>query len=290
MGPPGTFISIAGERASDRGEVEIYFEDISIGSTRADTGGKWSAYLTVPMISAGTYTMRAVDIVSNTVDTTFFTVIQLPTLRVEPSEASIGSKITVFGEDFQPQGGLYIAFEDLMFSSIIYIGEDGTFNVTITVPVVNSGEYSIKAFGIFGLSPGGWQASAETCFTVTEGLDTLFKELRDIEAALEQLRNNCNCSYNNYIYNYNYNYNCNCSCVDPLDDGCTVDSREEETEASVTTESPIDETGSNGLSSDEIDPDLVEAMMFEAKIFALIAVLVSVTACILTALVLSRRK
>ncbi|MCW3980158.1 MAG: hypothetical protein NWF11_01645 [Candidatus Bathyarchaeota archaeon] len=290
-GIPGQSIYITGERASSNGEVEIYFEDTSIGSTQADDSGKWRAYLTVPMIPTGLYTIRVVDIISNMADTTFFTVLQSPILHVEPSEASIGSKITVFGEGFQPNAGIYIAFEDLMFFSIIYIGEDGTFNTTVTVPIVNSGEYTIKIIGTYSMYPGGWQAAVETIFTVTEGLDTLFQELLALEEALDQLRSNWNCSCNtyNYTYNYNYNCNCNCSCADRVDEECTYGCPEEEPEANVTTESTLDEAGSDGLSSDEI-ADLAGALLFEARALALVAILGAVTACMLTALVLSRRR
>jgi hypothetical protein len=290
-GAPGTYFYIGGERASDNGAVEIYFAGIRIGNTRADYSGKWGTFLPVPMISAGLYPVRAVDLISNTTDTTFFTVLQSPILHVEPSEASIGSKITVFGEGFQPQAGVYIAFEDLMFFSIIYIGEDGTFNATVPVPVVNSGEYTIKIIGLSYLYPSGWQAAVETTFTVTAGLDTLFQELNALEEALDQMRNNWSCSCNtyNYTYTYNYNCNCNCSCADGLDEGCTCDCPEEEPEANVTTESPLDETGSDDLSSDGI-ADLAGALIFEARILALVAILGAVAACMLTALVLSRRR
>jgi len=185
-GPPGTLVYLSGGGATPAGEVRVYFDETSVANTTADMGGYWYVSgFKVPQVAPGNYTITALDVTSNTTDTWMFTVTPPPTIHVSPQQGPIGSNITVSGESFSP-GQYYVGFEDLMFFSPIFIIDvNGKFNVTLFVPIVNSGNYTVRAVAITAY---GFNEVANTSFTVTIGLDTLFDKIDDLETALNQTR------------------------------------------------------------------------------------------------------
>ncbi|MCK4222751.1 hypothetical protein KAX01_00510, partial [Candidatus Bathyarchaeota archaeon] len=182
-----------------------------------------------------------------------------PTLTISPPEAPMGSKITIFGENFTSGMSLFITFEDLIsFSSVfsvIIVGENGTFNTTMILPVVNSGNYTIKAMGSSYYST--LQTLATVSFRVTKGLDTLFEELEALREALNQTEGNTGGT--------------------SLNDG-------EGVQANVDTDSShIEELAlREALES-------AEYMAFEARIFALVAIIIAIVASVLSAVILLKR-
>ena len=183
-GTLGTPVYLSGDGATVYGEVRIYFDNVSIANTTAYMASGWSVSLTVPDVKPGNYTITALDVASNTTDTIMFTVTPPPTIYVSPQEAPIGTKITVSGEGFSPGTGIYVAFEDLIFFTPIYIDDDGEFNATVFVPVVNSGNYTIKAVSAYYIE---LKALANVTFTVTIGLDTLFQMTNNTQNVLDTL-------------------------------------------------------------------------------------------------------
>jgi hypothetical protein len=292
-GSPGSIIYLDGDRASPDGLVELYFNEDYITATRAYYQGEWSMIFYVPVVSPGHYTIEVVDVTSGSTDTIGFNVLEGPILHVTPTETTIGSKITIFGENFQQMMGLYLSFEDLMFFSLIGVSEDGTFNATLIVPVVNSGDYVIKAIGMPYMYPGT-PVYAEVTIHVTVGLDTLFSEIDDLKDALNELMGECGCNYynySNYNYNYNYNYNCDCNCSnsDPVVPSSNEPPVEGETEVTQSS-APLSETDDVPADDRAHILDSVEKMIFEVRTVALISVLVAAATCILTAVILSRRR
>jgi len=186
-GPSGTVVQLCFDGASG-GEVRIYFNGISIANV---TAYYWSGYWSgcsafhVPDVAPGNYTITALDVASNKTSTAMFTVTPPAIINVSPSEAAIGSKITISGERFSPRTQMFLTFEDLLFFTPIYTNEEGRFNATIFVPVVNSGNYTIKAVGAYYYEEGP-KALANVSFRVTMGLDMIFKRMDDIQNALNQ--------------------------------------------------------------------------------------------------------
>lgn len=183
-GPVGTNVYISGSGATAKGLVMLYFDHRNVANTTAYDWG-WSASFQVPDVEPGNYTIMALDVASNTTDTAMFTVTPPPTIYASPQEAPIGSKITISGEGFSPGTGIFLTLEDLLFFTPIYVDENGKFNTTIFVPVVNSGNYTIKAVGTYYYLEG-LKALANVSFRVTIGLDTLFEKMDDIQDALNQ--------------------------------------------------------------------------------------------------------
>jgi len=183
-GPPGTLVQIYGQGALGD-NVLIYFNDMLVANVTTEFSGSWRATFHVPNVNSGNYIITALDAASNQTDTTIFTVTAPPIIHVYPEEAPIGSKITVIGKEFDPNTGIFLAFEDLAFFSPIYTDENGEFNVTLIIPAVNSGNYTIKAISTYYYEEGP-KVLANTSFRVTLGLDTIFQKLDKIENALNQ--------------------------------------------------------------------------------------------------------
>jgi hypothetical protein len=187
-GLANTTIYVSGDGATANSEVRLYFSGSSVANTTALQEGQWTASFSVPNVAAGNYIITAVDAASSTRDTATFTMTAPPTIHVFPQEAPVGSKITVTGEGFTGNTGIYIAFEDMLLLSPIFINEDGAFNTTIFVPAINSGNCTIKIIGAY-YTQLGLSTLAQTNFTVTAGLDTLFQTIDDIKQALNQTQN-----------------------------------------------------------------------------------------------------
>jgi len=193
-GPVGTSVSISGSGATPYGEVGVYFDEINLANTTAKEGW-WSAYFTVPEVDPGNHTITALDVTTNMADTAFFTVTPPPTIQVSPSEAPIGSKITISGEGFPTRTGVFVSFEDLLLFAPVTTDEKGEFNVTLFVPMVNSGTYIIKATTMYPY----YQSIANASFTVTLGIETLFSKLAYLNSSYHELNN----SYDRLLSDYN---------------------------------------------------------------------------------------
>ena len=172
-GPAGTIVYVSGRGAISYGEVRIYFDEANVANTTAYHEDWWDASFEVPDVEPGDYSIKALDVTANREDTTFFTVTPPPTITVSPSEGPIGSKITISGEGFGPNEGIYVTFEDLLLFSMIPTDEKGEFNATLFVPMVNSGTYTIKAVSMFYYTEA---VDPNATFTVTLGVDTLLSQ------------------------------------------------------------------------------------------------------------------
>jgi hypothetical protein len=194
-GVPSATVNVNGDGATPYNEVEIYFDGFNVANSTADQGGVWNAFFPLPDLPPGEYIITALDVISNTTDTAIFTLPSPPAIHVSPEEAPIGSKITVTGEGFSPNAGIYITFEDMLFFTPIYTDERGEFNTTIFVPTVTSGNYTIKAVSAYPY-PQGFPILVRTNFNVTIGLDTLVQTIENMKTALNQTQESAQTTLN----------------------------------------------------------------------------------------------
>ena len=200
-GPAGTIVDVSGSGATSYGEVRVYFDEINVANATAWDGDWWSVSFEVPDVELGDYSITALDVAGNTEDTAFFTVTLPPTISVSPSEGPIGSKITVSGEGFGPNEGIYVSFEDLLLFSIIPTDEKGEFSATLFVPMVNSGTYTIKAISMYYYTQ---TLDPNATFTVTLGVDTLLSEYAYSNSSnYEQTLEHSNSDYDRLLGEYN---------------------------------------------------------------------------------------
>jgi len=206
-GHVGTSVYVSGIGATPNDEVRVYFDETNVANTTAENWGWWSVSFEVPDVEPGNYTIMALDVTTNTTGTTSFTVTPPPTIHVSPSEAAIGSKIIITGEGFTPNQGIFITFEDLLLFRPIITDENGEFNVTLFVPMVNSGNYTIKAITTYPIPTYPYLATiANASFTVTLGVDTLLSQYASLNSSHHELKNDyegLNASYYSLLNDYN---------------------------------------------------------------------------------------
>jgi len=73
-GPVGTSVCVNGSGATPNGDVRVYFDEINVANTTAKNTSLWDVFFEVPDVDLGDYTIKAVDVTTNTADTVNFTV------------------------------------------------------------------------------------------------------------------------------------------------------------------------------------------------------------------------
>jgi hypothetical protein len=121
--------------------------------------------------------------IEHTTEGGFFTNAPPPIIHVSPSQAPIGSKINISGEEFPSKQDVSITFEDLSLCCVT-TGENGEFDATLFVPVVDSGNYTIKAMLTYPYQV----AMANASFTVTLGVDNLLLQYAYLNSSYNELK------------------------------------------------------------------------------------------------------
>lgn len=186
-GKPGTEVQLGGFGCCYEG-LRVYFDGTVVAELTTLTNYAWSVSFTIPTVPFGNYTVMVVDVLSSGNLSRQFTVGVLPTLHLSPSEGAVGSRLTIYGEDFPAEEPLYITFEDTLLAAA-YVNDSGTFKVTIFVPMVYSGNYVIKANYPVNAS-GQWLTIASAQFSVTAGVDIYNQRLAELNSALNQVQIN----------------------------------------------------------------------------------------------------
>jgi hypothetical protein len=186
-GKPGTEVHLYGFGCCDEG-LRVYFDGTVVAELTGAVYYGWSVSFTVPNALFGNCTVMVVDVLSGGNLSRQFTVQVLPTLHLSPSEGAVGSRLTIYGEDFPAEKPLYITFEDSLLVAA-YVNDGGAFNVTVFVPMVYSGDYAVKANYPVNAS-GQWLTVTSTQFSVTGGVDTHNQRLAELNSALVQAQTN----------------------------------------------------------------------------------------------------
>jgi hypothetical protein len=95
--------------------------------------------------------------------------IPLPSILVSPPSGHAGQEITIMGENFIPNGEVYIRVGDAYLSAI-RSDRDGRFQSKIFMPILGEGPYKIEVIDASG-------NRAETYFYCELGIDTLEKSI-----------------------------------------------------------------------------------------------------------------
>jgi hypothetical protein len=182
-GKPGTRVQIYGFGCCYNG-LRVYFNDALVAELTGGVYEGWNTTFTVPSVLSGNYTVTLVDVLSGGNLTRQFQVQLLPVLHLSPASGAVGDRLTISGEGFLPNETLYITFEDLDLAAT-YANGSGAFNVTVFVPMVDSGIYTVKAkYQVNASSEPLTLATAQ--LSVTEGVDTFNHRIQDVNSTLTQ--------------------------------------------------------------------------------------------------------
>jgi hypothetical protein len=186
-GKPGTQVQVYGFGCCYEG-LRVYFDDTLVAALTGGVYSGWNTAFTVPSVLPGNYTVTLVDVLSGGNLTKQFTVQLFSVLHTSPTVGAIGTRLMIYGEDFPAEKTLYITFEDSCLATA-YVNETGMFDITVFVPVVNSGDYTIKANYPINTN-GEWETLASAQFSVTEGVDTYNQRIEEINSTLSQVQAN----------------------------------------------------------------------------------------------------
>ncbi|MEH7097804.1 hypothetical protein, partial [Neobacillus vireti] len=129
------------------------------GSTYSSYYGSFTAYLTVPSVSAGTYNIRYSG--TSSVSPVSFTVLSSPKITLDSTSGRSGSIVTVSGSNLPSYESGYVYLDangngvrdsEETYKST-YGGYSGSFTASLTVPSINAGTYSIRYSGASSINP-----------------------------------------------------------------------------------------------------------------------------------------
>lgn len=105
--------------------------------------------------------------------------IPLPTILISPPSGHAGQEITIIGENFIPEGVVYLRVGDAYLSTI-RTDREGKFQSKFFMPILSEGPYRIEAIDTSG-------NRAETYFYCELGLDTVKKEIDSMKKEYEKV-------------------------------------------------------------------------------------------------------
>lgn len=105
--------------------------------------------------------------------------ISLPSILISPPSGIAGQKITLIGENFIPDGNVFIKVGDA-YVSVVRTDEDGKFKADIFMPMLGEGSYRITAIDVSGNEASGF-------FYAEFGVDTMKRELKMAEENYENI-------------------------------------------------------------------------------------------------------
>jgi hypothetical protein len=165
-GPPGTSVSVFAHGATPDGELvrlRIYFNDVNVFNiTESSQYSSWGTIFGVPDVEPGEYTIKVLDVVSNTTATAMFTVTPAP----PPPEAGVKAgdwikyDYTITG---WPTGTPYPKWLKVEFLSVegttatvrvtMHMSDGTEQNATVSVDVV-AGGHALELSGF--IIPANW--------------------------------------------------------------------------------------------------------------------------------------
>jgi hypothetical protein len=167
-GNPGGIITITGTHFTNSESGYVYLDVNNNGkkdsgdaytNTLSSPSGSFTAYLTVPDIEPGTYTIRYSG--KSSVTPVNYTIISIATLTTDKISAKAGSRITVYGDNFPEDEWGYVYLDSNRNGTMdsnelqnqVISNYKGSFDAYWTVPKINPGTYNIRYSGSSMVSP-----------------------------------------------------------------------------------------------------------------------------------------
>ncbi|MFP3309067.1 MAG: hypothetical protein RXP27_05820 [Nitrososphaeria archaeon] len=129
---------IAGGNFTPNSQVTIYFGSTAIGTATTNGTGFFNVTVTVPVVSAGTYTVKAADPLAYI----YFNGSPVPEVIVTPNSVTAGQSVTVSGYAFTAGGTANVTWlgqcigehNEIYLATKVPIASDGTFSTSVAVP------------------------------------------------------------------------------------------------------------------------------------------------------------
>ncbi len=155
--PAGTSIVVRGDGFVANTPIVIKLDSRTLAAIPTDiitnVSGSFTATATIPTgTSIDTYTISAVD-ASGRTGSELFTTIKAGALTLSSSSAIVGSTITVYGSEFNPNSPVTLKLDSLPLvtdPASVVTSSTGTFTATISIPTGLAGTKTISAIDSTG--------------------------------------------------------------------------------------------------------------------------------------------
>jgi hypothetical protein len=137
-GPVGTSIPISGLGFISYSLISVKFDNVSVGTTKADENGGFLFNLTLPASTAGIHKVTASDGTNSLV----FDVTVTPSAGISLTSGFIGSSVTATGAAFAASGTVKITFDSQSVASVS-ADNAGSFTASFVVTTTQSGNHTI---------------------------------------------------------------------------------------------------------------------------------------------------
>jgi len=142
-GAVGTRVTVDGQ-GFYVGEVVTFYYDgtrADIGTVVADPAGEFTYTFAIPDSMAGNHEITAEDLLGNSDEVNFKV---LSSITLDQSSGALGDRVTVSGTGFGYKSDVTIYFDQAEVATDT-TGKFGSFEVTFSVSVMQSGTYDVKA-------------------------------------------------------------------------------------------------------------------------------------------------
>ena len=153
-GTVGAVVAVTGVGFSALSNISMSFAGVSLNTTPSvvttNTFGGFTCSFSVPVVSAGVWTIRAIDGSGYDVDTTFTIVRRFILSSVT---GPVGKSITAQGAGYIPGSQVSITYDTSALITnppLITANENGTFNATFSIPESIYGYHTITATDVVG--------------------------------------------------------------------------------------------------------------------------------------------
>jgi hypothetical protein len=148
-GEPGTSLTVTGYGfEANETNIQLTFNNLAVGTPKtASALGYWINSLTIPVISAGTYTISATGNNSSTASASFIATVT-PRITSTKTSGAIGTAVTVNGTGFSAgESGITVTLGSKPVGSTISASASGAWSSTFNIPVIPGGSHIVDASG-----------------------------------------------------------------------------------------------------------------------------------------------
>lgn len=144
---PGTLVKLSGYGATPYGAVAFYWDWAPLGETIADEFGAFEyEFIVPPDATPGIHEITAIDIETGMSTSVAFRVILV---FLQPTSGAVGTKVTVSGYGFTPEGVVMVTFNDMLIG-YAQANLEGSFVFAFNVPMASTGIQLVKAWDLGG--------------------------------------------------------------------------------------------------------------------------------------------
>lgn len=144
-GVVGTVVTVEGRGFYAGGAINLYYyrgdSRLKLGDEAAGATGGFNFTFSVPDSNAGDHKIKAEDALDNSAEASFGV---MPAISLSSASGAIGDDLTISGTGFASDSDLDIYFSNMKMAQD-EANKYGSFEVTLKVPIIESGVYVIEA-------------------------------------------------------------------------------------------------------------------------------------------------